>query len=152
MIRRPPRSTLDRSSAASDVYKRQFHCYRTGHPGLISSRRCVSQSHSSSWWARCAMAFAAVFSCIWFGKSISGSHRRSTKDTNPGFRNGTEICLHQQCARHCRAFDPMPQMQASRSIAAECHRTAITNALSHLPGALRRCWAHIRRRIAYARS
>src|SRR5678816_2222028 len=24
MIRRPPRSTLDRSSAASDVYKRQF--------------------------------------------------------------------------------------------------------------------------------
>ena len=28
MIRRPPRSTLDRSSAASDVYKRQvfLHC------------------------------------------------------------------------------------------------------------------------------
>ena len=25
MIRRPPRSTLDRSSAASDVYKRQGH-------------------------------------------------------------------------------------------------------------------------------
>src|SRR5678810_14154 len=25
MIRRPPRSTLDRSSAASDVYKRQSH-------------------------------------------------------------------------------------------------------------------------------
>ena len=25
MIRRPPRSTLDRSSAASDVYKRQIH-------------------------------------------------------------------------------------------------------------------------------
>ena len=25
MIRRPPRSTLDRSSAASDVYKRQDH-------------------------------------------------------------------------------------------------------------------------------
>src|SRR5678815_5261864 len=27
MIRRPPRSTLDRSSAASDVYKRQGHEY-----------------------------------------------------------------------------------------------------------------------------
>src|SRR5678815_245599 len=26
MIRRPPRSTLDRSSAASDVYKRQYEC------------------------------------------------------------------------------------------------------------------------------
>ena len=31
MIRRPPRSTLDRSSAASDVYKRQDH-------GLVSAR------------------------------------------------------------------------------------------------------------------
>src|SRR5678816_814370 len=28
MIRRPPRSTLDRSSAASDVYKRQVHALR----------------------------------------------------------------------------------------------------------------------------
>ena len=27
MIRRPPRSTLDRSSAASDVYKRQLSSY-----------------------------------------------------------------------------------------------------------------------------
>ena len=33
MIRRPPRSTLDRSSAASDVYKRQAHTAvpRSGH-------------------------------------------------------------------------------------------------------------------------
>ena len=29
MIRRPPRSTLDRSSAASDVYKRQIVVYNT---------------------------------------------------------------------------------------------------------------------------
>ena len=29
MIRRPPRSTLDRSSAASDVYKRQIKIYDT---------------------------------------------------------------------------------------------------------------------------
>src|SRR5664280_3879339 len=28
MIRRPPRSTLSSSSAASDVYKRQVHSYR----------------------------------------------------------------------------------------------------------------------------
>ena len=33
MIRRPPRSTLDRSSAASDVYKRQH--YREEIPRLI---------------------------------------------------------------------------------------------------------------------
>ena len=38
MIRRPPRSTLDRSSAASDVYKRQLTgCFHQAHiqPGLI---------------------------------------------------------------------------------------------------------------------
>ena len=31
MIRRPPRSTLDRSSAASDVYKRQIVVNRSAH-------------------------------------------------------------------------------------------------------------------------
>src|SRR5450756_377984 len=35
MIRRPPRSTQSRSSAASDVYKRQHHFF-----GLFHSRRC----------------------------------------------------------------------------------------------------------------
>ena len=35
MIRRPPRSTLDRSSAASDVYKRQrAEYYQADHPTL----------------------------------------------------------------------------------------------------------------------
>src|SRR5678815_667880 len=36
MIRRPPRSTLDRSSAASDVYKRQFY-YRSGGMALYNA-------------------------------------------------------------------------------------------------------------------
>src|SRR5678810_838262 len=40
MIRRPPRSTLDRSSAASDVYKRQYQ----------SPRRC--RVFSATWWVR----------------------------------------------------------------------------------------------------
>src|SRR5450756_2308727 len=34
MIRRPPRSTQSRSSAASDVYKRQHVRYRTGTPSI----------------------------------------------------------------------------------------------------------------------
>ena len=36
MIRRPPRSTLDRSSAASDVYKRQALERLTFCPGAIA--------------------------------------------------------------------------------------------------------------------
>ena len=38
MIRRPPRSTLDRSSAASDVYKRQEWAYRRqGDPATLDA-------------------------------------------------------------------------------------------------------------------
>ena len=44
MIRRPPRSTLDRSSAASDVYKRQlFVCPGTNVENKISSMPGNSQ-------------------------------------------------------------------------------------------------------------
>ena len=59
MIRRPPRSTLDRSSAASDVYKRQEHAashagvethadevraelgFAGGHPQIAGHRGCL---------------------------------------------------------------------------------------------------------------
>ena len=35
MIRRPPRSTLDRSSAASDVYKRQAYTRTIARPNYV---------------------------------------------------------------------------------------------------------------------
>src|SRR5450756_2729029 len=38
MIRRPPRSTQSRSSAASDVYKRQIHDRATGQDRRSGSR------------------------------------------------------------------------------------------------------------------
>ena len=41
MIRRPPRSTLDRSSAASDVYKRQ--AMHGAHPIAMNDLRVVVQ-------------------------------------------------------------------------------------------------------------
>ena len=41
MIRRPPRSTLDRSSAASDVYKRQ--AYKLGKTRLDLNNQTVEE-------------------------------------------------------------------------------------------------------------
>ena len=38
MIRRPPRSTLDRSSAASDVYKRQVQTTRHRIKGILTTK------------------------------------------------------------------------------------------------------------------
>ena len=38
MIRRPPRSTLDRSSAASDVYKRQALMGRNDYQGIFGQQ------------------------------------------------------------------------------------------------------------------
>ena len=56
MIRRPPRSTLDRSSAASDVYKRQGVHGQRGDDGESIQRflraaaaqlECTGESHPS---------------------------------------------------------------------------------------------------------
>ena len=45
MIRRPPRSTLDRSSAASDVYKRQLRQLEAGRAiSLYGSVECDAVS------------------------------------------------------------------------------------------------------------
>ena len=42
MVRRPPRSTLDRSSAASDVYKRQVYKFELVQP-LVAFREQIEQ-------------------------------------------------------------------------------------------------------------
>src|SRR5450756_2467719 len=43
MIRRPPRSTQSRASAASDVYKRQDHEYEWWYPEMIETARIEKQ-------------------------------------------------------------------------------------------------------------
>ena len=65
MIRRPPRSTLDRSSAASDVYKRQVyygHIIDIGHFGKI--RKYIG----------CQFA---PFKCTIPSKAVSYTHLRA---------------------------------------------------------------------------
>src|SRR5678810_347582 len=47
MIRRPPRSTLDRSSAASDVYKRQVQYHQVLHGGVSGRNSHHRQRHHS---------------------------------------------------------------------------------------------------------
>ena len=41
MIRRPPRSTLDRSSAASDVYKRQVGDHDEDQEGVLAEEAAL---------------------------------------------------------------------------------------------------------------
>ena len=52
MIRRPPRSTLDRSSAASDVYKRQSEC--------SAPAGSVRETNVYTWLGRAQAAYANV--------------------------------------------------------------------------------------------
>src|SRR5678816_1551508 len=47
MIRRPPRSTLDRSSAASDVYKRQRFVVVDDARELVVTRRKMVEGEST---------------------------------------------------------------------------------------------------------
>src|SRR5450756_1785102 len=49
MIRRPPRSTQSRSSAASDVYKRQrLNCAAEAHPSPVRDLRVAGDPSSCS--------------------------------------------------------------------------------------------------------
>eukprot|EP00656_Telonema_subtile_P048652 TRINITY_DN5851_c0_g1_i3.p1 TRINITY_DN5851_c0_g1~~TRINITY_DN5851_c0_g1_i3.p1 ORF type:complete len:122 (-),score=41.54 TRINITY_DN5851_c0_g1_i3:262-627(-) len=48
MIRRPPRSTLSSSSAASDVYKRQVSTQSTGHSEGNMGRKGKTQKHTAA--------------------------------------------------------------------------------------------------------
>ena len=51
MIRRPPRSTLDRSSAASDVYKRQLLGLGAGGVGEIDGSMFWNHAALPAWHA-----------------------------------------------------------------------------------------------------
>eukprot|EP00826_Nyctotherus_ovalis_P048398 TRINITY_DN569_c0_g1_i7.p1 TRINITY_DN569_c0_g1~~TRINITY_DN569_c0_g1_i7.p1 ORF type:complete len:202 (-),score=48.68 TRINITY_DN569_c0_g1_i7:195-770(-) len=63
MIRRPPRSTLDRSSAASDVYKRQVEKYDaeadewTDFPPMLNKRQWPGACQFNSQYLYCFGAF-----------------------------------------------------------------------------------------------
>ena len=68
MIRRPPRSTLDRSSAASDVYKRQGESLSKSD--RHSSARTVSRSAPAIWRICCATSSADL-------RTVSYTHLRA---------------------------------------------------------------------------
>src|SRR5664279_6499998 len=57
MIRRPPRSTLSSSSAASDVYKRQVHAGPCSVIGVASAWRKKLQTH------KCGSAYPNCATC-----------------------------------------------------------------------------------------
>src|SRR5450756_3212872 len=57
MIRRPPRSTQSRSSAASDVYKRQLYVLFVGH---LSDRMLSPQPFATPWSASTQLRTADV--------------------------------------------------------------------------------------------
>ena len=61
MIRRPPRSTLDRSSAASDVYKRQVEEALLAHPG-VAEASVVGRPDGE--WGEAVVAFVVALSLI----------------------------------------------------------------------------------------
>ena len=71
MIRRPPRSTLDRSSAASDVYKRQGFCYRwNNHSNRNCSGKNLCNLNSRLKSSFCKNSFVSVFRSLDAGISL----------------------------------------------------------------------------------
>eukprot|EP00658_Telonema_sp_P-2_P013330 TRINITY_DN15050_c0_g1_i1.p1 TRINITY_DN15050_c0_g1~~TRINITY_DN15050_c0_g1_i1.p1 ORF type:complete len:675 (-),score=189.73 TRINITY_DN15050_c0_g1_i1:295-2319(-) len=66
MIRRPPRSTLSSSSAASDVYKRQVSTQSTGTHSFAMAGSPFKLGHSIDYWAFMIIALCIIaFSILW---------------------------------------------------------------------------------------
>src|SRR5678815_3656352 len=92
MIRRPPRSTLDRSSAASDVYKRQIlvPCSIRGGCYESDSVRTPDVSPVSRDGRGCRPA-QSFLRCPWASQRRQGTpdrHRLDAGGGHPGNRNG----------------------------------------------------------------
>ena len=72
MIRRPPRSTLDRSSAASDVYKRQAMVF----PAQALNRSTIAAAMGIDPFCRVDLAQIAGTDCLG-GRAVSYTHLRA---------------------------------------------------------------------------
>ena len=81
MIRRPPRSTLDRSSAASDVYKRQ------GYNSRIVAGAWVGAEDPAIRWRSTALGQGAATALPIFGKFMNKSNKdpKTRKFVTGGF-------------------------------------------------------------------
>src|SRR5665648_1250562 len=96
MIRRPPRSTLSSSSAASDVYKRQL--LRPGlRPGVVSTSVGYGHWH-----------YGSVDTVI-DGKTVAGDKRKS-KGSNINYAMRLDdsignVCLQDKIGGSCSFYD-----------------------------------------------
>ena len=78
MIRRPPRSTLDRSSAASDVYKRQALTYAWAAPRLGHAVALLGAALMAvSFWPLAAGREALRAGMLPFFMAVSYTHLRA---------------------------------------------------------------------------
>ena len=75
MIRRPPRSTLDRSSAASDVYKRQV--YHLTPSGEAEFQRLLRENLANFASARSAADIGLAFLGALEASAVSYTHLRA---------------------------------------------------------------------------
>ena len=70
MIRRPPRSTLDRSSAASDVYKRQVLVYLIVILAVVAAMWKIFEKAGKPGWAAIVPIYNIVILLEIIGKPV----------------------------------------------------------------------------------
>eukprot|EP00656_Telonema_subtile_P022288 TRINITY_DN233_c0_g1_i18.p1 TRINITY_DN233_c0_g1~~TRINITY_DN233_c0_g1_i18.p1 ORF type:complete len:137 (+),score=1.37 TRINITY_DN233_c0_g1_i18:90-500(+) len=128
MIRRPPRSTLSSSSAASDVYKRQVSTQSTGRLGpkwrkllkIAHGQRCpkssVSQDRTASGWSESLAVAHTVSSQLPSGLNVLRSLYQV--DSEPA---GVISAALQPCRRFCSCA----VLQAHSGILCRCGWTQL---------------------------
>src|SRR5664279_3015422 len=99
MIRRPPRSTLSSSSAASDVYKRQFWAQLVGVHPVDGSGGCgVANGPNPRSWP---------------GPHHAGRHRWSGGWCGAPYDGQVTLHLFDSATRSLRPFEPLEPAKAS---------------------------------------
>ena len=103
MIRRPPRSTLDRSSAASDVYKRQVleggSIDYNGFGTIITTEECLMDSETQvrnngftkSDYEKVFGKYLGATNVIWLNKGITGDDTHGHVDDITRFVNKNTV-------------------------------------------------------------
>eukprot|EP01016_Furgasonia_blochmanni_P026887 TRINITY_DN28433_c0_g1_i1.p1 TRINITY_DN28433_c0_g1~~TRINITY_DN28433_c0_g1_i1.p1 ORF type:complete len:105 (+),score=34.76 TRINITY_DN28433_c0_g1_i1:12-326(+) len=87
MIRRPPRSTQSRSSAASDVYKRQVHGFTASGNANIKKLSCLHKFHEECF----AKVSKKKFDCpVCNNRVATVSPPKLDQFKKPGILRGTE--------------------------------------------------------------
>ena len=125
MIRRPPRSTLSSSSAASDVYKRQVYTFFLGRRKVVKRRRTVLAA--STVHVLCTRQAHRGGSFVYFSQEYIMSSNAA------GYLwHGCTLCTCVKCSNALQSSNARTALYQRRRFAVKRRRTTLAASTVHV--------------------